>query len=143
MNRRKQLICSILSAVLIFSTAGCFRKIDYEQKIRDYCKQAKTFTFSDAFDFEWDIAYVDYETYGIGSKLKEKYGLEYELPRMGDDGSYRLLIFQDDKFIQEFRYAWWKFDIDIDGDIIKPDTVFNVSWEQSDTYDELILKAQG
>ncbi len=45
MNRRKQLICGILSAVLIFSIAGCFRKIDYEEKIRDYCKQAETFTF--------------------------------------------------------------------------------------------------
>jgi hypothetical protein len=65
--------------------------------------------------------------------------LECEVTQIAPDDQHRLIFFQDDKFVKAFTYAWWEIDIEIDGDIIKPDTVFNVSWEQHQNYDELKL----
>jgi hypothetical protein len=105
-------------------------------KITETCRKSETFTFSSFLHFDWDIAYVDRETYAAGEKAKEKYNIDAELTRLDAEDLYRIIFCKGDKFVKEIILNW---DVKIDVDIIKSDTVFTVNWEHHDYGDRLIL----
>ena len=142
-KKQKILICSILIAVLIFVTTGCKKtSYDYALDIIDYCKHAETFTFLEVTDFEWDIAYVDYDAYESGEHIKESYDLDVDLTTLMTEELYRIVFCKDDEFVKELIFSLWEVRIDYDVDVFKPDTIFNVSWETYSDDAVLILKPE-
>jgi hypothetical protein len=134
-SRKRLVICGMLLAAVMFFAVGCANKkeINYPEEIINYCKKVETFTFSDVLDFEWNIAYVDYDTYMTGEKIKEKYNLNCELEYLGVEGQYRIVFCKDDKFIKEIIFdLLHEIKLDYDIEVIKPDTLFTVSWEYYD-----------
>jgi len=83
----------IKSIIIILFISVIFISLSYiigdictiESNIKNYCKKHDAMTFSAITKFDWDIAYVDYQCYGIGEDIKEKYGLSGDLEQIPTD----------------------------------------------------------
>ena len=77
-------------------------------------------------DFEWDVAYVDRGIHGRGETIKNKYGLECELPYLGGDYLNRLLFFREGRLVKTIEYFRYDLTFSIDVDRFYPTTVFEI-----------------
>ncbi len=92
--------------------------------------------FSEVVEFEWDTAYVDYETYGYGNDIKEKYGITGEFQEIIADYCYRIAYCKDGVLVADLILSTtgtFAIEIDKSVEIIYPDTMFNI---ERQTYNE-------
>lgn len=108
-------------------------------RLYSYANKHSELKISDVTNFEWDCAYIDYQHYGNGEDIKQKYNLECNLKTLETDYCYRILFFENNKFIKEelFNYNQLNFVGDIDK--FDNNTVFSVSFEKGMEKDNSIL----
>ena len=68
-----------------------------DEKIYDnlysYANKHSELKISDSTNFEWDCAYIDYQHYGNGENIKQKYNLECNLETLETDYCFRIIFF--------------------------------------------------
>jgi len=85
------------------------------------------------FTFKWDVLYILHEPYSDGRELKEKYGLDFDIPAGVNDSQVRLLFFNDDKLVKVLRLDNFKNNFDLSLEEIFPNTILIA--EQKDGVD--------
>ena len=100
-------------------------------RLHNIAAENETLTFQQAFPFSWDVVYRDAGVYGTGSRLKEKYKLEFTVSELMRDDKNRLLFFKGGKLVRVVTYEVGYTDIDLKkgNDEIMPQTKFSVFWE--------------
>jgi hypothetical protein len=103
--------------------------------IFDYCSTNNEMTFSNVTDFEWDIAYTDFQKGSDGEKLKEKYGFkdEFEYIKKGSV-AYRIAFYKGDKLVKD-QILTSLVDLDKSVEIIYPNTRFKCEWQNEEVID--------
>ncbi len=98
-------------------------------RLYSYANEHSELKMSDITDFEWDCAYIDYQHYGNGEDIKQKYNLECDLKPLETDYSFRIIFFNSKELIREeiFNYDQLSFKGDID--MFDNSTVFSVGFE--------------
>ena len=84
---------------------------------------------SDITNFEWDHAYIDYQHYGNGEDIKQKYNLECNLETLETDYSFRIIFFKNKELIREERFNHDQLSFKGDIDMFDNSTVFSVDFE--------------
>ena len=100
-------------------------------RLHHIAAENETLTFQQAFPFGWDAAYRDAGVYGTGSRLKEKYKLDFTVSELMRDDKNRILFFKGDKLVRVVTYEIGYTDIDLKqgNDKILPQTKFSVFWK--------------
>ena len=100
-------------------------------RLHNIAAENETLTFQQAFPFGWDAAYRDAGVYGTGSRLKEKYKLEFTVSELMRDDKNRILFFKNGKLVRVVTYEIGYTDIDLKkgNDKILPQTKFSVFWK--------------
>lgn len=88
-------------------------------RLHNIAAENETLTFQQAFPFGWDAAYRDAGVYGTGSRLKEKYKLEFTVSELMRDDKNRILFFKNDKLVRVVTYEIGYTDIDLKKGMIK------------------------
>ena len=88
-------------------------------RLHNIAAENETLTFQQAFPFGWDAAYRDAGVYGTGSRLKEKYKLEFTVSELMRDDKNRILFFKNDKLVRIVTYEIGYTDIDLKKGMIK------------------------
>ncbi len=121
------LIYLLILSVLVMS--GCKSNPDFSDMLLSYCTQHSSVAFQDVTDFEWDIAYVDYESYGEGEIIKEKYGLTGDFEELDFDFLFRIAFYKNGNLVNDSILNSEDIALDSSIEIINPNTVFNAKWE--------------
>lgn len=140
---KKSFIISIILVILVCVLGVSYILFENNNSTYDrlysYANKHSEMKISDITNFEWDCAYIDYQHYGNGEDIKQKYNLECDLKTLETDYCYRILFFENNKFIKEelFNYNQLNFVGDIDK--FDNNTVFSVSFEKGMEKDNSIL----
>ena len=77
----------------------------------------------DIFTFPWDALYILHETYSDGYELKEKYGLDFDIPMGYNEVQVRLLFFKNGNLVKVLRLDRFRNSFDFSMEEIFPNTV--------------------
>lgn len=127
---KKKCLALGLALLLALAAGGCRSIFGYESRLIHYAETHSSFTFGEVFDFSWDVAYNDSQTYQRGEWLKEKYGLDFTVDTLDDELRHRFLFFSDGEMVLELRYNHSYFGFPHECEVILPGTVFEVEWEE-------------
>lgn len=105
-------------------------RVEQERKLTEYAQTHEEFTLGEILEFEWDTAYNYPHGYGTGTPLKEKYGLEFEIPEANDEVRGQLIFFKDGEFVINLIYERFSFRLDNRVEVFTPETVFILKKER-------------
>lgn len=121
------MLCII--AVSVLYGVYLYSHLNYQNLTEDiitYSLEHQDFTLKEVTKFDWDIAYIDHVTYSFGDEIKEKYNLDCELTSLDSEELYRIIFYNDGKFVKEKTFSSFNIYIKSDVEVVKPDTRFFV-----------------
>lgn len=127
-------IMSVIAIMLCITVTliGCKKSSEKSiDTLRTYAEENRVLTFGQVYSFDWDTGYIDVQTYGTGSALKEKYEIEFNVERLDVDHLNRMLFFNGDKLVMEIQYDFSYVNISSSSERFYPNTSFNVEWENT------------
>lgn len=127
------IVAILTGGIISLGRAGLYQAVIWRLKIRQVAESGTPFEMKDMFTFKWDVLYILHEPYSDGRELKEKYGLDFDIPAGVNDSQVRLLFFNDDKLVKVLRLDNFKNNFDLSLEEIFPNTILIA--EQKDGVD--------
>lgn len=134
----------LIILVIIFGVGGISYTLFKDNnstyaRLYSYANKHSELKISDITNFEWDCAYIDYQHYGNGEDIKQKYNLECDLKTLETDYSFRIIFFKNKKLIKEeiFNYDQLNFKGNIDK--FDNNTIFSVGFKKDIEKENSIL----
>ena len=129
--KKVAMILVVLCLALLSFKAITSTNLALMLRLHHIAAENETLTFQQAFPFGWDAAYRDAGVDGAGSRLKEKYKLDFTVSELMRDDKNRILFFKGDKLVRVVTYEIGYTDIDLKkgNDKILPQTKFSVFWK--------------
>jgi len=105
-----------------------------EKVLSAHSKNISTFSMNEITDFQWDKAYLDYENYDKGEKIKEKYQLKGHIRMQLSNVQVRIIFAKNDRIVKMSIVDTMIVMFDPTIADLLPDTVLNVEWVKSPTH---------
>jgi len=110
----------------------------FEEKLIRYCKNNSKIQLTEITDFEWDKAYLDYDSYQGGEAIKEKHGITGSLQKIRSDYLFRIAFSKDGKITEDIILNMFYIEFDESIEVITPKTLFTVNWVQLDDDNQML-----
>lgn len=75
-------------------------KLDLGDKLMLHCEKNDTIKIQDITDFDWDIAYIDKQNYGVGEQILQK-GIVGDFKALESDFLYRIAFCKDNTLVYD------------------------------------------
>lgn len=105
-----------------------YNLIDYQlqNKIIECCQNKKEVQLSEITDFDWDVAYLDYQKYASGEIIKNQYHIIGNLQKMNSDYCFRIIFCKNGQLVKDSIMMSDYIAFDDDTEIIEPDSKYFV-----------------
>lgn len=108
------------------------------ENVKEYCKENNEIQFYEVTKFDWDTAYLDYQHYGYGEEIREKYDLTGDFKLLDSDNLLRIAFCKDGELVKDVICDFSSLSFGGSTTIIKPETIFVVEWD-TESNDSLML----
>ena len=133
-------VLSITIIALIFALIFPKTKPNLYDQLLTYCETNSEIKISDFTDFDWDIAYIDWQNYGNGKIITEK-GIRGNFKPLESDTLYRIVFCKEDELVYDLILNVFYLLLDDAILEITPETLLSIS-AKSDNPKQFILKIQ-
>lgn len=134
---KKTTVIGTLSVIILVCLLIVFWVMRKEEKLSDkiynYALKNEQIRISALTDFDWDVAYLDYERYGTGEQLKRKWNLTGDFSAMESDTFYRIAFYDNNTLVYDCVINEYYCKIDSKVEQFDSETLFFVS-KKSDAY---------
>lgn len=133
MKMKMKIILPVVASLLVFVIITLLPMVNNPRnittKIEKYCAKSNEISLLSVTSFNWDTAYVDYQVYMCGEKIKEKYNLKGDFKRIETDYFYRIAFCKDGNLVNDSVLSTVNIYFDHSIEIIKPETLFVAEWK--------------